>query len=102
MATSVVQMLSCLSIRKPCGRSNSPSPNPRIKFPSASNSITGFGPRWRTKMLPLELARFRAWFEAFDAQQFDGAIERDTRAGKLDAHAEEALTAHPGGHSREL
>jgi hypothetical protein len=23
---------------------------------------------------PQELARFRAWFEAFDAQQFDAAI----------------------------
>ena len=53
-------------------------------------------------MLPLELARFRAWFEAFDAQQFDGAIERDARSGKLDAHAEEALAAHRAGYSREL
>ena len=40
-----------------------------------------------------ELARFRAWFEAFDAEQFDAAIERDARAGKLDAHAEEAIAA---------
>jgi len=42
---------------------------------------------------PRELARFRAWFEAFDAEQFNAAIERDARAGKLDAHAEEALAA---------
>ena len=33
----------------------------------------------------LRLARFRAWFEALDAQQFDAAIERDAQAGKLDA-----------------
>ena len=54
------------------------------------------------KLAPRELARFRVWFEAFDAQQFDDAIERDARAGKLDAHAEEALAAHRAGHSREL
>jgi hypothetical protein len=54
------------------------------------------------KLAPRELARFRAWFEAFDLQQFDDAIERDARAGKLDAHAEEALAAHRAGHSREL
>ena len=53
------------------------------------------------QLAPRELARFRAWFEAFDAVQFDAAIERDARAGKLDAHAEEALAAHrAGAHSR--
>ena len=51
---------------------------------------------------PEELARFRAWFEAFDAKQFDAAIERDARAGKLDALAEEALAAYRAGRSREL
>jgi hypothetical protein len=54
------------------------------------------------QLAPSELARFRAWFEAFDAAQFDAAIERDARAGKLDAHAEEALAAHRAGRSREL
>jgi hypothetical protein len=51
---------------------------------------------------PPELARFRAWFEAFDADQFDAAIERDARAGKLDALAEEAIAAHRAGKSRDL
>jgi hypothetical protein len=51
---------------------------------------------------PRELARFRAWFETFDAQQFDAAIERDARTGKLDAHADEAVAAHRAGRSREL
>jgi hypothetical protein len=46
------------------------------------------------QLAPRELARFRAWFEAFDAKQFDDAIEKDARAGKLDAHAEQALAAH--------
>ena len=53
-------------------------------------------------LAPLELARFRAWFEAFDAQQFDAAIERDARSGKLDTLANEALAAHRGGRSRDL
>ncbi len=51
---------------------------------------------------PRELARFRAWFEAFDADHFDAAIERDARAGKLDAFAEEAIAAHRAGKSRDL
>ena len=54
------------------------------------------------RLAPRELARFRAWFETFDAEQFDAAIERDARAGKLDALAEEALAAHRTGRSREL
>jgi succinate dehydrogenase flavin-adding protein (antitoxin of CptAB toxin-antitoxin module) len=41
-----------------------------------------------------ELARFRAWFDAFDADLFDAAIERDARDGKLDAIAEEAIAAY--------
>jgi hypothetical protein len=32
---------------------------------------------------PQELARLRAWFEAFDAAQFDGKIERDAANGTL-------------------
>ena len=51
---------------------------------------------------PQELARFRAWFEAFDAERFDAAITRDAHAGKLDALAEEALAAHRAGRSRDL
>jgi hypothetical protein len=49
------------------------------------------------QLAPRELARFRTWFEAFDSEQFDAAIERDAHAGKLDAHADEALA----GHSRD-
>jgi hypothetical protein len=54
------------------------------------------------RLTPDELARFRAWFEAFDAGRFDAALERDIRAGKLDALAEEALAEHRAGRSREL
>jgi hypothetical protein len=54
------------------------------------------------QLAPRELARFRAWFEAFDAEQFDAAIERDVRTGKLDTHADEAVAAHRAGRSRDL
>jgi len=41
-----------------------------------------------------ELARFREWLEAFDADSFDAAIWRDARSGQLDAFAEEAIAAY--------
>jgi hypothetical protein len=53
------------------------------------------------QLSPHELARFRAWFEEFDAQQFDAAIERDARDGKLDTVADEALAAHRAGRSQQ-
>ncbi len=53
------------------------------------------------KLAPNELAAFRAWFEAFDAQRFDQAIERDAKSGKLDRLAEDALAAHQSGQTRE-
>ena len=46
------------------------------------------------QLSPNELARFRAWFDAFDADRFDAAIERDACNGKLDAIAEEAIAAY--------
>jgi hypothetical protein len=54
------------------------------------------------QLAPHELARLRAWFEAFDAEQFDTAIEQGVGAGKLDALAEGALAAHRAGRSRDL
>jgi hypothetical protein len=54
------------------------------------------------QLAPPELARFRAWFEVFDAEQFDLAIKRDANAGKLDTHANEALASHRAGRSRDL
>nr|WP_249141851.1 hypothetical protein [Bradyrhizobium diazoefficiens] len=53
-------------------------------------------------LTPRELARFRAWFEQFDAQRFDQAIERDAQSGRLDAFAEEALSAYRAGQTRDL
>jgi len=54
------------------------------------------------QLAPQELARFRAWFEAFEASRFDAAIERDAAAGRLDAFAEEAIAAYRAGQSRDL
>jgi hypothetical protein len=55
-----------------------------------------------SKLPPEELAAFRAWFEQFEAAQFDERIVRDVSAGRLDAIAEDAVAAHRAGRSREL
>jgi hypothetical protein len=44
-----------------------------------------------------ELAEFRQWFVEFDAATWDRQVDRDVKAGKLDALADEALRAHPAG-----
>lgn len=49
-----------------------------------------------------ELAAFREWFMSFDGEAWDRQIEADAKAGKLDALADKALTAHRHGASREL
>jgi hypothetical protein len=49
-----------------------------------------------------ELAEFRRWFAEFDAAAWDRQIERDVKAGKLDALADEALRDHAGGKSTEF
>ena len=54
------------------------------------------------KLTPSELAAFRRWFLEFDARAWDQQIEDDIRNGKLDKLAEEALTAHRVGKSKEL
>ena len=38
-----------------------------------------------------ELAKFRTWFDDFDAEAWDRQVEEDARAGRLDALAAEAL-----------
>jgi hypothetical protein len=55
-----------------------------------------------SKLAPDQLARFRDWFEAFDAASFDRKIERDAKAGKLDRLAEQALADFDKGRAREL
>jgi len=55
-----------------------------------------------SRLTPDELARFRVWFETFEASRFDEKIERDARAGKLDQLAEEALADYRQGRAREI
>ena len=49
-----------------------------------------------------ELSEFRQWFAEFDAAAWDRQIERDAKAGKLDALADEALRDHASGKSTEF
>jgi hypothetical protein len=51
---------------------------------------------------PADVARLRAWFDEFEARLFDERIESDSKAGKLDKLAAQALADHKAGHSREL
>jgi hypothetical protein len=53
-------------------------------------------------LAPNELARFRAWFEAFEAAEFDRKIERHARTGRLDRLAEEAIADLRQGRAREI
>ncbi len=54
------------------------------------------------KLSPDELAAFRTWYVAFDAEVWDRQFEADVKAGKLDALAEKALRAHTSGQSTKL
>lgn len=49
-----------------------------------------------------ELAAFRRWYAAFDAEAWDRQLEADVKAGALDALAEKALRAHTSGQTKTL
>jgi hypothetical protein len=51
---------------------------------------------------PEELAAFREWFSAFDAEAWDRQFEADVIAGKLDGMAERALRDHTAGRPTKL
>ena len=53
-------------------------------------------------LTPEELAELRQWFAEFDAAAWDRQIEADTRSGKLDKLADEALKAHASGKSTKF
>ena len=44
-----------------------------------------------TQLTPAELVSFRAWFEEFEAQNWDRQLAADVAAGRLDTLADEAL-----------
>lgn len=49
-----------------------------------------------------QFAKFRAWFDEFEAARFDQRIEEDAKAGRLDGLAEQALADFRSGRAREL
>lgn len=49
-----------------------------------------------------QLSEFRRWFVEFDAAAWDRQIERDVKAGKLEALADEALRDHAAGKSTDF
>ena len=49
-----------------------------------------------------QLKKFRVWYEKFDSDMWDKQIEKDVAAGKLDALAEDAISDHKKGKTREL
>jgi hypothetical protein len=51
---------------------------------------------------PAGRARFRAWFERFDAADWDQQLEHNMEAGALDWLAEEALAALKAGRCGQL
>ncbi len=54
------------------------------------------------ELTPDQLARFRVWFEEFEANRFDQKIERDAQAGRLDRLADQALADFRADRARKL
>ena len=54
------------------------------------------------RLRPDEFAKFRAWFEEFDAARFDEKLERDMTNGRLDRLADHAVSEFRKGRAREL
>ena len=54
------------------------------------------------RLAPEDLASFRAWFEAFEAERFDRAIELGVARGMLDRFADEASADFRSRKVREL
>ncbi len=55
-----------------------------------------------TELSPKELARFRHWFDEFDAQVWDDQFESDANSGKLDELANKAVKDFRAGKAKEL
>lgn len=50
-----------------------------------------------TRLSADDLARFRSWFDDFDAKIWDEQFEDDAKAGRLDALADRALADFRAG-----
>ena len=53
-------------------------------------------------LTPGEVAKLARWFAEFHADVWDKQIEDDSKAGRLDSLAEQALAAHIAGKTRPL
>jgi major membrane immunogen (membrane-anchored lipoprotein) len=49
-----------------------------------------------------ELARFREWFDEFDAKAWDKQLEADVKTGKLNKITEAANSDYRAGKAKEL
>ena len=54
------------------------------------------------KLSPQDLAKFRAWFAEFDHALWDRQIEADSKSGKLDRLANEALADYKAGKAKKI
>lgn len=50
---------------------------------------------------PNDLANFRAWFAAYDAEIWDLQLDDDISSGRLDALAKEAIDDNRNGNTTE-
>lgn len=55
-----------------------------------------------TQLSAQDLARFRQWFDEYDAQEWDEQFERDAKSGKLDDMAEKAIADFRAGKFKEI
>ena len=55
-----------------------------------------------SQLSPQELARFRKWFEEFEAEMWDKQFEDDVKSGKLDKLADQAIADLRAGNCKEL
>ena len=54
------------------------------------------------QLSPEDVAKFREWFDEFEARLFDEEIECDAKAGKLDKLIAEARANHAAGRREEF
>ena len=55
-----------------------------------------------SKLSADELARFREWFNRFDAEMWDRQFEEDVKSGKLDRRAEQPIADFRGAKCKQL
>ena len=54
------------------------------------------------ELSPAEIRKFARWFEEHPEAEWDGRIEADIKAGKLDKMADAAIAARRAGNTRLL